>query len=203
MNNVNTFDNNAVRQISETVRTVQGKQKGVIPSKGNLQRSMKARITATIDDPGDPGTPLEFEFEAEQVSWSGSSWVAIPNGFEWDDTKPLYVDSGGVVGDVLTADPVSNGANSTIWLALKSAGGGSALTWIKTDASSTSGSGTGTVYAYRGSLTPLQAGDPLEDIVVNWSAPDVTSKGTISAGSWFCCDLVGATYYPINIPVVL
>ena len=124
MNNVNTFDNNAVRQIVETVRTVQGNPKGVLPSKGNLQRSMKSRITATIDDPGDPGTPLEFEFEAEQVSWSGSAWVAIPNGFEWDDTKPLYVDSGGIVGDVLTADPVSNGANSTIWLALKSAGGG-------------------------------------------------------------------------------
>jgi hypothetical protein len=128
MNNVNTFDNNAVRQIVETVRTVQGQAKAQNPSRGNVARSLKARITATIDDPGDPGTPLEFEFEAEQVSWDGLEWQAITNGKQWDDTKPLTVVSGGAVGDVLTADPVSNGANSTIWLALKSAGGGGAPT---------------------------------------------------------------------------
>jgi hypothetical protein len=142
MEQLNTFSNNATRQIIETVRTVQGMPKNSLPSKSNPRRSLKARITATIDDPGNPGTPLEFEFEAEQVSWDGSAWQAITNGKEWDSTKPLYVDSGGVVGDVLTADPVSNGANSTVWLAIKPAGGGGdTKVRLKVKATATSANG--------------------------------------------------------------
>ena len=204
MNNLNTFSNDATRQIVETVRTVQAMPSN--PRQGNkgTQRIYKARLTATINDPAPPNDPIIYQFEAEQVYFDGSAWTAVPNGVTWDSDVILYVFDSGVVGDIVTAEPLSNGANSTIWTALKPAGGGgSSLTWIKTDADETDGTGTGTVYAYRGSVTPLQEGDPLANIVVTWNAPDVASKGTIKAGNWFCCTENAGVYYPINIPVVL
>jgi len=128
------------------------------------------------------------------------------NGKTWDaSTNPLLVvGAEGAVDDILRVEPSALSDGSLIWLAIKpEGGGGSPLTWIKTDADETDGTGTGTVYAYRGSTTPLQAGDPLADIVVNWEAPDVAGKGTIKAGNWFCCTENAGIYYPINIPVVL
>ena len=188
MEQLNTFSNNATRQIIETVRTVQGMPKNSLPSKSNPRRSLKARITATIDDPGNPGTPLEFEFEAEQVSWDGSAWQAITNGKEWDSTKPLYVDSGGVVGDVLTADPVSNGANSTVWLAIKPAGGGGdTKVWAKIT--------SGSLKSYLGDIYD----DPIETNPALFTGANVYAHnvdfGSVNVGAILPTDLIGSTYY--------
>ena len=124
MNNINTFSNDATRQIVETVRTVQAMPSN--PRQGNkgTQRIYKARLTATINDPAPPNDPLIYQFEAEQVYFDGSAWTAVPNGVTWDSDVVLYVFDSGVVGDIVTAEPLSNGANSTIWTALKPAGGG-------------------------------------------------------------------------------
>ena len=140
MNNLNTFSNDATRQIVETVRTVQAMPSN--PRQGNkgTQRIYKARLTATINDPLPPNDPIIYQFEAEQVYFDGSAWTAVPNGITWDADVILYVFDSGVVGDIVTAEPLSNGANSTIWTALKPAGGGTKVR-LKVKATATSASG--------------------------------------------------------------
>ena len=141
MNNINTFSNDATRQIAETVRTVQAMPSN--PRQGNkgTQRIYKARLTATINDPAPPNDPIIYQFEAEQVYFDGSAWTAVPNGVTWDSDVVLYVFDSGVVGDIVTAEPLSNGANSTIWTALKPAGGGGEKVRLKVKATATSLSG--------------------------------------------------------------
>ena len=155
----------------------------------------------------DGGSPTLFWYASEVSFDTAGAPVVKASGKVWDiTTNPLLVEGDiGAVNDVVRVEPSALSDGSLIWHAIKpaSGGGGSPLTWIKTDADETDGTGTGTVYAYRGSVTPLQEGDPLANIVVTWNAPDVASKGTIKAGNWFCCTENAGVYYPINIPVVL
>ena len=155
----------------------------------------------------DGGSPTLFWYASEVSFDTAGLPVVKASGKVWDvTTNPLLIEGEvGAVNDVVRVEPSALSDGSLIWLAIKpaSGGGGSPLTWIKTDADETDGTGTGTVYAYRGSVTPLQAGDPLANIVVTWNALDVANKGTIKAGNWFCCTENAGIYYPINIPVVL
>ena len=198
MNDINTFDDRSVKKIASTVAYVEN----ITQSQAAGQRQFgdndfKVVLGAETVTPG--------EWNASEVVWDGSAFVIPADAEIWDTTTPLIVTGvAGTVGDILTAEGLTNTSGDTVWLAIKPAGdGGSPLTWIKTDADETDGTGTGTVYAYRGSVTPLQSGDPLANIVVTWNALDVANKGTIKAGNWFCCTENAGIYYPINIPVVL
>jgi hypothetical protein len=198
MGELNTFDDRSVKKIADTVAYVEDiTQKQAAGQRQFGDNDFKVKLTSETVTPG--------EWNASEVVWDGSAFVIPTDAETWDTTTPLIVTGvAGAVDDILTAESLADTSNETVWLAIKPAGGGgSSLTWIKTDADETDGTGTGTVYAYRGSVTPLQEGDPLANIVVTWNAPDVASKGTIKAGNWFCCTENAGVYYPINIPVVL
>ena len=197
MNDINTFDDRSVRKIASTVAYVENITQGQAAGQRQFgDNDFKVILGAETVTPG--------EWNASEVVWDGSAFVIPADAEIWDTTTPLIVTGvAGTVGDILTAEGLTNTSGDTVWLAIKPAGGGDTLTWIKTDADETDGTGTGTVYAYRGSVTPLQSGDPLANIVVTWNALDVASKGTIKAGNWFCCTENAGIYYPINIPVVL
>lgn len=192
---INTFDDRSVKKIADTVSYVENITQGLPASQRQYgDNDFKVELTSLISG---------NEWNATEVIWDGSAFSAPTNAETWDSTTPLIVHGAdGVAGDILTAEGLPDSNNETAWIAIKPEGGGDTLTWIKTDADA-NGTGTGTVYAYRGSTTPLQSGDPLQNIVVNWSAPDIVNKGTVGAGTWFCCTEFGGVYYPINIPVVL
>ena len=141
MEQINTFNNKSVRKIAETVRHVEGlpRQQG----RGNQgrQKTYKARLTATINDPAPPNDPIPYQFEAEQVYWDGSAWQAVTDGLEWDSDKVLYVYDSGEVGDIVNAELTSDGSTGSYWLALKPAGGGGEKVRLKVKATATSLSG--------------------------------------------------------------
>jgi hypothetical protein len=188
MNNINTFSNDATRQIAETVRTVQATPSN--PRQGNkgTQRIYKARLTATINDPAPPNDPIIYQFEAEQVYFDGSAWTAVPNGVTWDSDVILYVFDSGVVGDIVTAEPLSNGANSTIWTALKPAGGGGdTKVWAKIT--------SGSLKSYLGDIYD----DPIETNPALFTGANVYAHnvdfGSVNVGAILPTDLIGSTYY--------
>ena len=153
----------------------------------------------------DAGNPTKFWYGVEVGFNEDGDPVAKPQGRIWDiNSKSLVILGAPAVDDVVRIEPTSLDNEEPVWIGNKTAGGGGdSLTWIKTDADETDAIGTGTVYPFRGSLDPIQEGDPLVDKVVAWQAPDVDGKGTIKAGNWFCCTEHAGIYYPINIPVVL
>ena len=187
MQQINTFSNHATRQIQETVRRVQGMP--ITGKKGaqSFQRSYKARLTATIDDPNPPNDPLEYQFEAEQVYFDGSAWQTVTNGLTWDANKILYVYDSGEVGDIVTAEPIGDNAKSTLWMALKPAGGGAGAIWAKI----TSGSGKN----YIGDIydDPIETNPALETGVTVYAHN--VDFGSIAIGSILPTSLVGTTYY--------
>ena len=118
MNDINTFDDRSVKKIANTVAYVEN----ITQSQAAGQRQFgdndfKVVLGAETVTPG--------EWNASEVVWDGSAFVVPADAEIWDTTTPLIVTGvAGAVGDILTAEGLTNTSGDTVWLAIKPAGGG-------------------------------------------------------------------------------
>jgi len=118
MNDINTFDDRSVKKIASTVAYVENITQGQAAGQRQFgDNDFKVILGAETVTPG--------EWNASEVVWDGSAFVIPADAEIWDTTTPLIVTGvAGAVGDILTAEGLTNTSGDTVWLAIKPAGGG-------------------------------------------------------------------------------
>ena len=158
------FDRAGAKRIVDATKLVENKL-APSPQRNETQRSSDEYFVKL-------GTNISTnKWNAEQVEWDGTDLDEFTEGESWDSDTPLYV-VGAVAGeenDVLRAELISSGDDdlSSVWIALKTAGGGgTSAIRIKIISTATHSSGVSfTANLVDEDGTVIQEGDPLADAV--------------------------------------